>query len=216
MRTLRKLLIWGTMATILLILGIWCCNYWIIASTSDQVYDQVDQLPKHDVALVLGTSRLGPQGYRNPYFYSRIETAAKLFRAGKVKHFIVSGDNSIKNYNEPRDMRQALMDAGIPEKAITLDYAGFRTLDSVVRCYKIFDQKRFVVISQPFHTPRALFIANYYGLDVVAFNTPAVWKSFRTKTKIREYLARCKAVIDLYILQKEPRFLGEKEDIEIS
>lgn len=196
-------------------LSILLCNWWVMASTRSQVYT-MDEVPAQEVALVLGTSKLIRGKYQNSYFNSRIETAAALYKKGKIKHFILSGDNGRKSYNEPEDMQNALLKAGILESAITLDYAGFRTLDSVVRCSKVFGQDQFVIISQSFHTPRALFIANAYGLDATAVNTNEVWPGILTKTDIREYLSRCKAVLDLYILRKQPKFLGKKEKVVIS
>ncbi|MCH2082500.1 MAG: YdcF family protein [Saprospiraceae bacterium] len=212
---MKKLLLWSFIIGLLGILSILLCNWWVVASTRSQIYT-IDEVPVQKVVLVLGTSKLIRGKYQNPYFNSRIETAAALYKKGKVKHFILSGDNGRKSYNEPEDMQNALLKAGIPESAITLDYAGFRTLDSVVRCSKIFGQDQFVIISQSFHTPRALFIANAYGLDATAVNTEEIWPGLLTKTDIREYLSRCKAVLDLYILRKQPKFLGKKEKVVIS
>lgn len=212
---MKKLLFWSFIMGLLEMLSILLCNWWVMASTRSQVYT-MDEVPAQEVALVLGTSKLIRGKYQNSYFNSRIETAAALYKKGKIKHFILSGDNGRKSYNEPEDMQNALLKAGIPESAITLDYAGFRTLDSVVRCSKVFGQDQFVIISQSFHTPRALFIANAYGLDATAVNTNEVWPGILTKTDIREYLSRCKAVLDLYILRKQPKFLGKKEKVVIS
>ena len=213
---LKKIFFWSLGVAVSSFLLAALCNWWIQSSTKKQIYSSVNDVPARKVGLVLGTARLINGTYRNPYFDTRIETAATLFKAGKVKHLLVSGDNSIESYNEPEDMQKALIKAGVPASAITLDYAGFRTLDSVVRCAKIFGQDQFVLISQAFHTPRALFIANFYGLDAIAINTKSVLKSHWTKPKIREYLAKCKAVLDLYILRKQPKFLGKKEKILIS
>ena len=105
------------------------------------------------------------------------------------------------------------MAKGVPESAITLDFAGFRTLDSVVRSKKVFQQNKITILSQRFHNHRAIFIADRYGIDAVAYNAADAFSGVNTKTELREYLARCKAVIDLYILKKQPKFLGEKIDI---
>jgi SanA protein len=142
-----------------------------------------------------------------------MEAASKLYAAGKVEHFILSGDNSLSYYNEPQDMRKALLLQGIPDSAITPDYAGFRTFDSVVRSKKIFRQDSITIITQEFHAYRALFISNYYGIKAMAFATEPVPKGYSFMTHMREFLARCMAVIDLYILGKEPKFLGEQIDI---
>ena len=145
-----------------------------------------------------------------------MDTAAELYKIGKIDHFILSGDNRSKFYNEPVAMRKALMSRGIPAAAITLDFAGLRTLDSIVRSKEIFGQDKIIIITQPFHSYRALFISRYYKIEAVAVvaSEPELEISF--KVKIREYFARTKAVLDLYILKTNPRFLGKKEDIIIN
>jgi len=197
-----------------IILGV--SNIWIVKSTEGKVFSDLSKLPDHRVALVLGTSHKVVGGAPNPYFQKRIETAAMLYRLGKVDHFILSGDNRTMFYNEPWEMRKALILSGVPETAITLDYAGLRTLDSVVRSKKIFGQEKITIITQPFHSYRALFISEYYDIDAVAMvaDEPGIEKSF--KVRIREYFARTKAVLDLYIFKTSPRFLGRKEQININ
>lgn len=210
---LAKRVVLALFVVMLLILG--GANIWIVKSTEEKVYSDISRLPDHRVALVLGTSHKVVGGAPNPYFEKRIETAATLYRLGKVDHFILSGDNRTRYYNEPWEMRKALIKAGVPETAITLDYAGLRTLDSVVRSKKIFGQDKITIITQPFHSYRALFISDYYEIDAVAMvaDEPAIEKSFRVR--IREYFARAKAVLDLYVFKTTPRFLGEKEQINI-
>jgi len=199
-----------------LILGfIVTTNVWVILSTQAGIYEKVTAVPVHNVALVLGTSKKTAQGYENPYFKYRMEAAAKLYHAGRVKHFILSGDNRTKYYNEPRDMQEALLEMGIPDSAITLDYAGLRTLDSIMRCNDIFGQAKFIVISQKFHLYRALFIADKYDLDAIAFTAQSPKYSISIKTLAREVLARPKAIIDLYMLDKKPKFAGKEETIKI-
>jgi len=205
----------GLIIILLLLLFIWACNYWIEKSTAQQVYNDINKLPKNDVALVLGTSKYTTNGYQNPYFYYRIEAAAKLYHTKKIKHIIVSGDNRFKSYNEPKEMQHALEKKGIPSSAITLDYAGFRTLDSVVRSKEVFGQKRITIVSQKFHNHRALFIANRRGIDAIAYNAQDIGIRQGLKTMLREYLARCKAVLDIVLLNKQPKFLGEKIIINI-
>lgn len=212
---MKKTLLYGIALFLIGLFLIFILNIWVEKSTQKQVFQQIDDLPNHDVALVLGTIKLIRHRYRNPYFYNRIDAAAELYKKGKVKHFILSGDNHREGYNEPEDMMEALIKKGVPSSAITLDYAGFRTLDSVVRCQAIFQQKKVTVISQKFHNHRALFIANKKGLEAVAYNAEEVFRSPWSKVKLREYLARLAVVLDLYIWNRQPKFYGEKIDIKL-
>ena len=190
-------------------------NLWIVHSTSHNVFSDVTKLPDHRVALVLGTSNKTVSGDVNPYFRKRMETAAQLYKMGKIDHLILSGDNRSMYYNEPIEMRKALIKLGVPATAITLDYAGLRTLDSVVRCKEIFGQNRITIITQPFHSYRALFISRYYDIEAVAMVTDED-SEYSFRIRLREYFARTKAVLDLYVLKTSPRFLGEKEQIQVS
>ena len=204
---------------VVLVLGIlfFCiANIWVVSSTKAQVLSAYDKLPDHRVALVLGTSHKTTAGLPNQFFEKRMDTAAELYKVGKIDHFILSGDNRSKFYNEPVEMRKALITRGVPSSAITLDFAGLRTLDSVVRSKEVFGQDKIIIITQPFHSYRALFISQYYDIDAVAVvaSDPDLEISF--KVRIREYFARTKAVLDLYILKTAPRFLGKKEEIIIN
>lgn len=189
------------------------CHLWIEQQTQSRLYVDLNTLPPKKVALVLGTVKRLKGGYTNPYFQYRIDAAVQLYKAGKVKHLLVSGDNNTKYYNEPIDMKKALISQGIPPEVITLDYAGFRTLDSVVRAKEVFSQDDFIIVSQAFHNERALFICDFYEIHAIAFNAQDVPLEWDLKTPIREYFARFRAVLDLYILQTPPKFLGEKVQI---
>lgn len=186
------------------------CNVWVVHSTTARVYHNQDSLPTRSIALVLGTSP------RTIYFESRMETAERLYKAGKIEHFILSGDNRSVDYNEPVKMKKALIKRGIPPTAITLDYAGLRTLDSIIRCKKIFGQNEITIITQPFHSYRALFISQYYGMDAVAMVADEPDFENSVKVRVREYLARPIAVLDLYVLKTTPRYLGQKEEVKVS
>ena len=207
-----KLLRWLFALLLVLFIGIWWCNHWVISSTKKQAYSNVDSIPFRRVGVVLGTNKSWHKE-ENPYFKYRIEAASTLFKAGKIKHIIVSGDNHISYYDEPKDMKDALVQMGVPDSCITLDDAGFRTFDSVIRCKEVFGQDSITIISQEFHNQRALFIANYYNMSAIAFNAEDVPKLFSFDTRVREYFAKCKAVLDLYVFHASPHFLGQKEKI---
>lgn len=210
MRWLKRIII---ILSIILLIGIVGCNIWIVKSTESKVYTDWTKLPDHRVALVLGTSHRISNGTPNPFFEKRMETAAQLYKMGKIYQFILSGDNRTKFYNEPLEMRKALIKRGVPASSITLDYAGLRTLDSVVRSKEIFGQDRITIITQSFHSYRALFISHFYRIDAVAMVAGEPDYDYSIKVRIREYFARPMAILDLYVFKTAPRFLGQKEEL---
>ena len=184
-------------------------NYKIEKETRAFVTDKIDNLPACKTALLLGTSKILKHQQVNEYFYRRINATVNLYMSGKIKYIIVSGDNSTDNYNEPADMKKDLMKCGIPDSAIYLDYAGFRTFDSVVRAKEIFGQDTIIMISQEFHNQRAVFIAQKIGMVAYGYNAEDVDNSIGLKTRFREFFARLKVFIDIYT-NAQPKFLGEK------
>ncbi|MEN3941397.1 ElyC/SanA/YdcF family protein [Prosthecobacter sp. SYSU 5D2] len=199
---------------IVLILGLAACalvlggsHGWVKLAAEGRCTDDVSYLPGTPVALVLGCS---PSiGSRPNLFYQyRMEAAAALYHSGKVRALIVSGDNSTHLYDEPTAMKESLVAAGVPADRIYCDYAGFRTLDSVVRAKEIFGQSRFIIVSQRFHNERAVFLARQHGLEATGFNAEDVSRTFGLATHLREYLARVNAALDVTLLQTEPKFYG--------
>ena len=212
----RKLLGFALLSLFLGVALLFGLNLWVVQSTGKWVYEDVANLPVHPVGVVLGTSNRLRSGNPNPFFNNRMEAAALLYEQGKVHHLLVSGDNRTHGYNEPEKMRQSLISLGVPQADITLDYAGLRTLDSIVRAKEVFEQQKFTIISQENHLYRAVFIARYYDIEAVAFAAKPVPVRQGFRVAMREVLARVKAVLDLYILNTQPRHLGEPESIEIS
>lgn len=210
---MRRLKLFVGVSFISLLVLLISSNVWVVFATQKYVFNDVDSIPHRSVALVLGTSNRLTDGSPNPFFTNRIETAYQLFKSGKVDHIIVSGDNRSRFYNEPVAMRNALIKKGVPSSVITLDFAGLRTLDSIVRCKEIFGQGSVTIITQSFHSYRALFISQYYHIDAVALvaDEPGTWQS--AKVIVRELLARPLAILDLYIFKTSPRFLGDKEEL---
>ena len=198
---------------ILGLISIWVIDNWVKHTASQEIFSNIENLPDNKVGLLLGTRKTLASGYPNLYYTYRIDAAEKLFKMGKIKYLLISGDNSTKKYDEPTDMRDDLVARGIPIEKIYLDYAGFRTLDSVVRANKIFGQKKLTIISQPFHNERAIFISNKKGINSVGFNAKDVSIRYGIKTMIREKLARVKMLIDL-MFGVQPKFLGDKIDIK--
>ncbi len=185
------------------------CNKAVVTEAQGKLFSDTQTVPYHKVGLLLGTSRSLANGHDNPFYAYRIKAAVQLLKAGKIKYIIVSGDNSVVGYNEPEQMRQDLEKEGIDSAVIYLDYAGFRTFDSMVRLKEIFGQDSCTIISQQFHNERALYIAKREGITAIGFNAQDVNSRFGFGTSVRERFARVKVFVD-YLIGKKPRFLGEK------
>lgn len=182
----------------------------IARAAKNKTYSNVSQVPYRSVGLVLGCPKQVFGGYPNPFFENRIAAAAELLLNKKVDYLVVSGDNHVQSYDEPTDMRDALVEKGVPKDRIYLDYAGFRTLDSVVRVKEIFGQERVTIISQEFHNQRAIFLASHHGIDAIGFNAPEVAQRYAFKTHVREQFAKVKALLDVYAFHMQPHFLGPR------
>ncbi|MEG2076949.1 MAG: ElyC/SanA/YdcF family protein, partial [Victivallaceae bacterium] len=171
----------------------------LVFSISFCCYDNLEAIPAQEYGLVLGTSKYVGR-YQNQYFSYRIAAAAQLYHAGKIKKIIVSGDNMRHGYNEPEDMQQSLIELKVKSEDIFLDYAGFRTLDSVVRARNVFNVTKFIVISQKFHCARAIFLAEAHDLEVIGYAAQEVSPHLRLKTNLREPFACLLAWADVNIL----------------
>jgi SanA protein len=206
----RKLLKLAVAAGVVSAVGIFAANRAVTKAANGKTYSDPAAIPHRHVGLVLGCQKYLSGNRPNLFFQNRIAAAVELYRGGKVDYLLVSGDNHTRGYDETTDLRNALLEQGVPAEKIYADYAGFRTLDSVVRAKEVFGQSEVTVISQQFHNQRAIFIASHRGLDAIGFNAPDVdaYKSFGTR--LREQFARVKAVLDIYVLKKQPHFLGEK------
>lgn len=211
MKHVRLAAIWVIGITLLA----WGISASLISSFAyGRIFDRysIDDLPKHHVAVVLGCSQLVQGGQANLYFLRRMEAVEELFKAGKVDTIIVSGDNHVKGYDEPADMKEALVSAGIPADRIVCDYAGFRTLDSVVRTKEVFGLDSFVIVSQPAHLKRAVFLARAFGCDAIGYAAEDVNGRYSIKTTLREQFAKIAAVLDA-VFRRSPKFLGPREEL---
>ena len=215
--TRRALRRWLTLSALAFVVIVLLANRWVINSTDAYVYTSWTLLPDNDAGVVLGTSPFIATGRESSEFKGRIRAAAELYRNGKVRHLIVSGANPDASYNEPRAMRRELIAAGVPESAITMDFAGFRTFDSVVRANAIFGFSRFTVITQRYHCYRAVFIGKKMGFAVAAYVAPAAADGgLGVRHPPREVFARVKAVLDVFLLNTRPKFLGTPEKVDVA
>ena len=185
-------------------------NVKVENATDGRIYIYADSISHNKVALLLGTNPLNKWGRPNSYFINRINTAAELYHAGKVDFIIASGDNRTRQYDEPTAMHDSLIAHGVPEDRIILDFAGFRTLDSVVRAKEVFGCDSLTIISQSDHNARALYLAEANGIETIAISAPLnAGRWTRIRLALREWLARDKMMLDIWF-GKQPHFLGEK------
>lgn len=213
MRYLKNLFISLFIFGCSVVAGVFLINFIVENSARKKVFSSVEEISHNKVGLLLGTSKYVSSGRVNLYYKYRIDAAVALFKAGKIDYILVSGDNSSYSYDEPTTFKKDLEARGIPSNKIYLDYAGFRTLDSVVRSKKVFGQSSITVISQEFHNERALFLAKRKGVKAIGFNAKDVSANYGVKTQTREKFARVKMVLDL-IVGVQPKFLGEAIEIK--
>ncbi|MEO8617455.1 MAG: ElyC/SanA/YdcF family protein [Luteolibacter sp.] len=199
----------------LFLLGILLCavvayaNVTAIWASRGRLFDDVSAVPQTKVGLVFGTTDR-VNGNENPYFRYRIDAAVRVWKEGKLKTLIVSGDNRSRYYNEPEKMKQDLVERGIPANRIVCDYAGLRTFDSVVRAKEIFGVNSILFISQRFQNERAIYLAKANGMQACGFNAQDVENYVGMKTKLREIGARVKMWLDVNFLATRPAHMGEK------
>lgn len=193
-------------------LFVWATNAVVLSGADGRIFTDIIKVPAEPVGLVLGTAP-SFRGGKNPFFERRMDAAAALYKAHKVAKLLVSGDNHTKSYDEPTSMRDALVARGVPAADIALDYAGFRTLDSVVRAHKIFGIDRCTIITDDFHLPRALYIASNANIDAVGYQTVPLPRSVGPMVYLREVGSRSLVWLDLHVLNRQPRFLGPKQPL---
>ncbi len=210
--TKKRILISLTVLLLGVIAIIFICNKKIADSAEGKLYSETTSIPFNKVGLLLGTSKFLKSGAENPYYTYRIEATLKLMANSKIKYVIISGDNGTKEYNEPEMMRSDLIKGGIDSAHIILDYAGFRTFDSMIRLKEIFSQNSVTVISQQFHNERAIYTGNKLGISTIGFNAKDVSTKQGLKTQLREKLARVKVFLD-FMLGNQAKFLGSKIEI---
>ncbi|MGE5351667.1 MAG: vancomycin high temperature exclusion protein [Acidobacteriota bacterium] len=187
-----------TLGALILLLAalLFFCNWKINSYAGKYTYYDLERIPSNEAGLLLGTGKYLKPRVVNLYFAYRIDAAVALYKAGKIKVIVVSGN---KFNNEPRNMRLDLIRNGVPADAIYSDEEGFRTYDSVVRMRDVFGYDKFTVISQDWHNDRAIFIARELGLDVIGYNAQDVKGIMGFETGLRELFSRVKVFMDLYL-----------------
>ena len=198
----------GAMALLMSLLS-WAAERRLESLAAAYISDDAARLPAVPVALVLGAAPIGPEGGPNRYFVYRLDAAAALYTAGKVKYLLVSGDNSRADYDEPTAMREGLIQRGVPAEAIYRDFAGFRTLDSILRAESVFGQTRMIIVSQRFHLSRAIFLAREQGIEAWGFEAQDVTRAYSLMTELRRYPSALRAYVDVWF-DTPPRYTGAR------
>lgn len=190
------------------VLAITLLNHKIKKSTKGHIYSTLQDVPSAHTAIVLGAS-VKSNGNLSVMLRDRVESALFLYNEGKVKRFLLSGDNGTKEYNEPRAMKKYLIERGVPEDHIYLDYAGFDTYDTMYRSKAVFEVESAIVVTQEFHLARALYIANKMDLGYIGYNGDKREYAHQEYNARRELLANVKAYLELSF-RKAPTYLGSK------
>ena len=211
----KKLKNLSLVAVALLFLGflsIFILNNKIKISTQSNIYGTLKEVPDKHTVIVLGAS-VKSNGNLSVMLRDRVESALLLYNKGKVQRFLLSGDNGEANYNEPKAMKKYLIERGVKENHIYLDYAGFDTYDSIYRAKAIFEVDEAIIVTQGFHLPRAVFLAQEMGLNYIGYRGDKRIYQHENYNIKRELLANVKAYLEL-AFRKEPTFLGTKIPIK--
>ena len=210
--TKKKIIRLSIIAMAIMAVGIIVCYVVVSANANGKTYDKAEDIPYNKVGLLLGTSPITPQGEHNYYFDNRIQAVAELYHNGKISRIIASGGDYSDRENgcdELTAMRDSLMALGVPDSVITLDYQGIRTLNSIVKAKAVYGLDSLTIISQKYHNERAIWLAEHYGLNAIAYNAPTPdITDKRIKNISREFLARVKMSLDL-VIGKKPEFHKE-------
>ncbi len=200
------LLVLGSLVA-LPILAFLAAGEWVRHRAEPRVFATFDAVPSRMVAIVPG-AHVRPSGAPSTILRDRLETARQLYVRHKVRRILVSGDNRTRFYNESKAMRQWLVAQGVPERHIYSDYAGFRTLDTMVRARAVFRVRDATICTQTFHLHRSVFLARRAGIDAVGMISDLRPYQRGRRDKLREYLARTLAFADSYVLDTDPHFFG--------
>jgi SanA protein len=206
-RRTRRIALLGAAALALAVVATIAANLVVMLGSQGETVDRAADAPRAQAALVPG-AYVFPDGRLSPMLADRLTVAERLYRAGKVRKILLSGDHGRADYDEVDAMKTKLLLDGIPERDVFTDHAGFDTLDTMIRARKVFDVRSALVVTQKFHMPRALWLGHQAGLTVHGVVADLHgYGSERRKSTAREWFARVKAVADV-LTGASPRFLG--------
>ncbi|MEM7181307.1 MAG: ElyC/SanA/YdcF family protein [Spirochaetota bacterium] len=169
----------------------------------------LQNLPQATVAIVPGAAVYGKKP--SPVLLERLEGALQLYEKAKVKKILLSGDNGTTSYNEIRPMLNFMLQHKVEKKDIFVDFAGFRTLDTLYRAKKLYEIEDAIIVTQSLHQPRAAYIADKLGIKIAALESNKSTNKPKLKNRFREFLARNLAWIDMNLFHTIPKYLGEEK-----
>ena len=205
---MKKKLKYFMVFCLILVISVLIINIIVISKSRKFIYSEISNVPECYTALVLG-AHVSESGYLSDFLQDRLDVAIELYKNGKIKRFLLSGDHGQSNYDEVNSMKHYLLNQGIDSNDVFLDHAGFDTYSSIVRAKEIFEVDKAIIVTQEFHLPRAIFLARSKGIDAYGIKADKRIYSSIKHSRIREIFANIKAVAELFI-DKRPRFLGAK------
>ena len=203
MKRRRQILYSSIAILVILAIIVALCNISVDRNAEGRTFSNINDVPTMQTALLLGTNPKTRDGKRPSSFYmARINATAELYKHGKFKQLIISGDKR-KGYDEPQTMRHDLIKRGVPDSIITMDGQGYRTLLSMRNIKQHFRVNNMIIISQKWHNERSIFLADKMNIKAVGYNADDVRHPRAIWTHIRELLARVKLFIDLYVTHRK-------------
>lgn len=209
-QSIRRIFKWAVLSALSVFALLCVVDFSTGYLVKDKIYTDIQTLPPYENALVLGTAKYYSKGVPNLYYKYRLEAALELYQQGKIKKLLLSGDNKTPYYNEPKTMRTDLSKMGVKNAYMEQDFAGYRTLDSVIRAKKVYHLEPFIIITQEFHCERALFIAKTHNINAVCF--AAKYPEGHIKVRLREFIARVGMLYD-YLKGVMPETLDVVESV---
>ncbi len=207
----RRIVIWSSigLGVIVVLFGLAALitNLVITRSAADSIVHDLRDAPPAQAAIVLG-ARVYPDGTPSPMLADRLETGVRLYKMGKVKKLLLSGDHGQTEYDEVNVMLAYVLARGVPPWDVFTDHAGFDTYDTMYRAIEVFQVRSALIVTQEFHLARSVYTARQLGLEATGVVADIQPYTNELRFRVREWLARGKAILQLHVTHPEPRFLG--------
>jgi SanA protein len=207
----RRIVIWSLigLGVIVVLFGVAALvtNLIVTQSAADSIVKNLEDAPPAQAAIVLG-ARVFADGTPSKMLVDRLETGIKLYKMGKVKKLLLSGDHGQVEYDEVNVMLDYVLARGVPTQDVFTDHAGFDTYDTMYRAIEVFQVQSAIIVTQKFHLARSVYIAQQLGLNAVGVVADIQPYTNEFRNRMREWLARGKAILQLHITHPEPTYLG--------